>query len=152
MSAKLVARAWTRHSVHCSTLSPLRRRALSLAARHHGPRTALLLRTPAARARQPLLFIAPRRNMFIQTQETPNPSALMFLPGQDVMGEVCLAEIPLHCLCLYLANDPFPAAAICRTEARSPSQTPAAPWLLHWHARCFRSASDLACLTVRLHR
>jgi hypothetical protein len=26
--------------------------------------------------------------MFIQTQDTPNPNALMFLPGQDVMGEV----------------------------------------------------------------
>lgn len=25
--------------------------------------------------------------MFIQTQSTPNPSALMFLPGEDVMGE-----------------------------------------------------------------
>jgi NFU1 iron-sulfur cluster scaffold homolog, mitochondrial len=26
-----------------------------------------------------------RRNMFIQTQTTPNPSSLMFLPGKPVM-------------------------------------------------------------------
>ena len=28
-----------------------------------------------------------QRGMFIQTQNTPNPNAMMFLPGQDVMGE-----------------------------------------------------------------
>eukprot|EP01045_Picozoa_sp_COSAG04_P035416 COSAG04_NODE_8167_length_1012_cov_1.539978_2_plen_46_part_00 len=35
--------------------------------------------------------------MFIQTQGTPNPNAMMFLPGKDVMGEVrhhCQLSLP----------------------------------------------------------
>ena len=37
------------------------------------------------------VFQLARRGMFIQTQDTPNPNAMMFLPGQPVMGEVRLA-------------------------------------------------------------
>lgn len=33
----------------------------------------------------PLYCVEQRRNMFIQTQTTPNPSSLMFLPGKPVM-------------------------------------------------------------------
>eukprot|EP01048_Picozoa_sp_COSAG05_P023468 COSAG05_NODE_5095_length_1264_cov_1.761373_1_plen_253_part_00 len=50
-----------------------------------GPQLAAPGLVERRRAVNPLL--AARRGMFIQTQTTPNPSALMFLPGQDVMGE-----------------------------------------------------------------
>lgn len=36
---------------------------------------------------------APRRSLFIQTQQTPNPSSLMFFPGQPVM-EIGSADFP----------------------------------------------------------
>jgi len=32
--------------------------------------------------------------MFIQTESTPNPSTLKFLPGRDVMGEGAVADFP----------------------------------------------------------
>jgi Fe-S cluster biogenesis protein NfuA len=32
--------------------------------------------------------------MFIQTESTPNPNTLKFLPGRDVMGEGALADFP----------------------------------------------------------
>ena len=32
--------------------------------------------------------------MFIQTEATPNPATLKFLPGQDVMGEGAVADFP----------------------------------------------------------
>ena len=32
--------------------------------------------------------------MFIQTESTPNPNTLKFLPGQDVMGEGAVADFP----------------------------------------------------------
>ena len=32
-----------------------------------------------------LIFVAVR-TMFIQTQDTPNPNSLKFLPGKDVLG------------------------------------------------------------------
>lgn len=32
--------------------------------------------------------------MFIQTQDTPNPATLKFLPGRDVMGEGKVADFP----------------------------------------------------------
>ncbi len=38
------------------------------------------------------MFQLARRGMFVQTQDTPNPNAMMFLPGQDVMGEVRLGS------------------------------------------------------------
>ena len=57
--------------------------------------------TRTARSRRPVALLSvnslhatqnePMRHrcgMFIQTQDTPNPNAMMFLPGQDVMGEV----------------------------------------------------------------
>ena len=44
------------------------------------------------------VFQLARRGMFIQTQDTPNPNAMMFLPGQDVMGEVRPArDLCRHC-------------------------------------------------------
>jgi Fe-S cluster biogenesis protein NfuA len=32
--------------------------------------------------------------MFIQTESTPNPATLKFLPGRDVMGEAAVADFP----------------------------------------------------------
>jgi Fe-S cluster biogenesis protein NfuA len=32
--------------------------------------------------------------MFIQTESTPNPATLKFLPGRDVMGESAVADFP----------------------------------------------------------
>ena len=32
--------------------------------------------------------------MFIQTESTPNPNTLKFLPGRDVMGEGAVADFP----------------------------------------------------------
>ena len=32
--------------------------------------------------------------MFIQTESTPNPNTLKFLPGQEVMGEGKVADFP----------------------------------------------------------
>ena len=32
--------------------------------------------------------------MFIQTESTPNPATLKFLPGRDVMGEGAVADFP----------------------------------------------------------
>ena len=46
------------------------------------------------------VFQLARRGMFIQTQDTPNPNAMMFLPGQDVMGEVRFAAFRLRPLVL----------------------------------------------------
>ncbi|KAL6447818.1 hypothetical protein ACFW04_000145 [Cataglyphis niger] len=35
-----------------------------------------------------------RRNMFIQTQDTPNPNSLKFIPGVSVLGEGCTKDFP----------------------------------------------------------
>lgn len=35
-----------------------------------------------------------RRNMFIQTQDTPNPNSLKFIPGLSVLGEGCTKDFP----------------------------------------------------------
>ena len=32
--------------------------------------------------------------MFIQTESTPNPATLKFLPGRDVMGPGAVADFP----------------------------------------------------------
>ena len=32
--------------------------------------------------------------MFIQTESTPNPATLKFLPGREVMGESAVADFP----------------------------------------------------------
>ena len=32
--------------------------------------------------------------MFIQTESTPNPATLKFLPGREVMGEGAVADFP----------------------------------------------------------
>lgn len=34
------------------------------------------------------------RNMFIQTQDTPNPNSLKFIPGVSVLGEGCTKDFP----------------------------------------------------------
>lgn len=36
----------------------------------------------------------PKRTMFIQTQETPNPDSLKFLPGKDVLGKGNTMDFP----------------------------------------------------------
>ncbi|KAF4519590.1 hypothetical protein B566_EDAN003757 [Ephemera danica] len=40
------------------------------------------------------LFLTLQRNMFIQTQETPNPNSLKFLPGKEVLGEGKTMDFP----------------------------------------------------------
>ncbi|XP_011145028.1 NFU1 iron-sulfur cluster scaffold homolog, mitochondrial isoform X2 [Harpegnathos saltator] len=35
-----------------------------------------------------------KRNMFIQTQDTPNPNSLKFIPGVSVLGEGCTKDFP----------------------------------------------------------
>lgn len=47
-----------------------------------------LLRLPT----NPLVISS--RNMFIQTQETPNPDSLKFLPGKDVLGKGNTMDFP----------------------------------------------------------
>jgi len=42
----------------------------------------------------PHLPLQSRRSMFIQTQETPNPSSLKFLPGRSVLDEGGTLDIP----------------------------------------------------------
>lgn len=37
---------------------------------------------------------APHRSMFIQTQDTPNPDSLKFLPGVDVLGQGQTFDFP----------------------------------------------------------
>ena len=38
--------------------------------------------------------LIPCRSMFIQTQETPNPDSLKFLPGKDVLGKGTTMDFP----------------------------------------------------------
>lgn len=40
------------------------------------------------------MAIVPKRTMFIQTQETPNPDSLKFLPGKDVLGKGNTMDFP----------------------------------------------------------
>ncbi|XP_017009015.2 NFU1 iron-sulfur cluster scaffold homolog, mitochondrial [Drosophila takahashii] len=40
------------------------------------------------------LPLSPRRSMFIQTQDTPNPDSLKFLPGVDVLGKGNTYDFP----------------------------------------------------------
>ncbi|XP_004529455.1 NFU1 iron-sulfur cluster scaffold homolog, mitochondrial [Ceratitis capitata] len=50
-----------------------------------------LLNTPAS---NPLCIYKGRRNMFIQTQDTPNPDSLKFLPGVEVLGKGNTYDFP----------------------------------------------------------
>lgn len=43
---------------------------------------------------RPLIFSQQRRNMFIQTQDTPNPNSLKFIPGVSVLGEGSTKDFP----------------------------------------------------------
>lgn len=45
-------------------------------------------------ANQSLYAIQQHRNMFIQTQETPNPDSLKFLPGVEVLGKGNTMDFP----------------------------------------------------------
>lgn len=40
------------------------------------------------------MLLQPHRTMFIQTQETPNPDSLKFLPGKDVLGKGTTMDFP----------------------------------------------------------
>jgi len=42
----------------------------------------------------PLIHSQQRRNMFVQTQDTPNPNSLKFIPGVPVLGEGCTKDFP----------------------------------------------------------
>lgn len=44
--------------------------------------------------RSPLLHSQQSRSMFIQTQDTPNPNSLKFVPGVPVLGEGCTRDFP----------------------------------------------------------
>ncbi|XP_018048791.1 PREDICTED: NFU1 iron-sulfur cluster scaffold homolog, mitochondrial-like [Atta colombica] len=44
--------------------------------------------------RSPLIHSQQRRSMFIQTQDTPNPNSLKFIPGVSVLGEGCTKDFP----------------------------------------------------------
>lgn len=35
-----------------------------------------------------------KRSMFVQTQDTPNPNSLKFIPGVPVLGEGCTKDFP----------------------------------------------------------
>ncbi|KAL6265067.1 hypothetical protein P5V15_005158 [Pogonomyrmex californicus] len=41
-----------------------------------------------------LIYNHQRRSMFIQTQDTPNPNSLKFIPGVPVLGEGCTKDFP----------------------------------------------------------
>eukprot|EP01113_Clastostelium_recurvatum_P005908 TRINITY_DN12658_c0_g1_i1.p1 TRINITY_DN12658_c0_g1~~TRINITY_DN12658_c0_g1_i1.p1 ORF type:complete len:300 (+),score=91.11 TRINITY_DN12658_c0_g1_i1:48-902(+) len=58
---------------------PVLSRSLSFTHRLTSSNTPLLISHPRARSMQPI------RTMFIQTQNTPNPDSLKFLPGQTVL-------------------------------------------------------------------
>lgn len=49
----------------------------------------------------PVMGQISRRSMFIQTQDTPNPESLKFLPGVDVLGKGNTYDFPsgsaAHC-------------------------------------------------------
>ncbi|XP_012525959.1 NFU1 iron-sulfur cluster scaffold homolog, mitochondrial [Monomorium pharaonis] len=42
----------------------------------------------------PLISNQQKRSMFIQTQDTPNPNSLKFMPGAPVLGEGCTKDFP----------------------------------------------------------
>ncbi|XP_071566067.1 NFU1 iron-sulfur cluster scaffold homolog, mitochondrial [Temnothorax nylanderi] len=44
--------------------------------------------------RNPLINSQQRRSMFVQTQDTPNPNSLKFIPGVPVLGEGCTKDFP----------------------------------------------------------
>lgn len=51
---------------------------------------SLLLAKPT----QYVATLQPHRTMFIQTQETPNPDSLKFMPGKDVLGKGITMDFP----------------------------------------------------------
>jgi len=44
--------------------------------------------------RQSIISSQQKRNMFIQTQDTPNPNSLKFIPGVPVLEEACTKDFP----------------------------------------------------------
>ncbi|XP_018403837.1 PREDICTED: NFU1 iron-sulfur cluster scaffold homolog, mitochondrial-like isoform X2 [Cyphomyrmex costatus] len=63
--------------------------ALSIGIRHlHGDGTVCTL-SPKCSS-----LIQQKRSMFIQTQDTPNPNSLKFIPGVSVLGEGCTKDFP----------------------------------------------------------
>jgi len=43
---------------------------------------------------QSIISSPQKRNMFIQTQDTPNPNSLKFIPGVPVLDEACTKDFP----------------------------------------------------------
>ncbi|KAM9810971.1 NFU1 iron-sulfur cluster scaffold homolog, mitochondrial [Neosynchiropus ocellatus] len=57
---------------------------------------------------QPSLWVVPGRTMFVQTQDTPNPNSLKFLPGRPVMESGTMNfEGPRDAFCSPLARQLF---------------------------------------------
>lgn len=50
----------------------------------------------AISTKSPALLVMPSRSMFIQTQDTPNPDSLKFLPGVEVLGKGNTMDFPSH--------------------------------------------------------
>lgn len=65
---------------------------------HHVPRfyTSVTIAQTSRRVllKRDKVEILPVRGMFIQTQETPNPDSLKFLPGRDVLGAGNTMDFP----------------------------------------------------------
>ncbi|XP_029164424.1 NFU1 iron-sulfur cluster scaffold homolog, mitochondrial-like [Nylanderia fulva] len=57
----------------------------------------------------PAISSQQKRNMFIQTQDTPNPNSLKFIPGVLVLGEGCTKDFPSakDAYCSLLAKQLF---------------------------------------------
>ncbi|PWW73066.1 HIRA-interacting protein 5 [Tuber magnatum] len=76
-SRTLLARLFLQSRPHFVLLPPLRQ--FHTLYRPTVPRTTHILRTP-------------KRTLFIQTESTPNPSALKFIPGLPVLPEGCQSQ------------------------------------------------------------
>lgn len=82
------------------------------------------------------------RTMFIQTQETPNPNSMKFLPGVEVR---CRRGQPLTAAALLMPRRRFrPARRSCRA-ARATFPTRPRPACRRWRASC--SPSRACCVS-----
>ncbi|XP_036346531.1 NFU1 iron-sulfur cluster scaffold homolog, mitochondrial-like [Rhagoletis pomonella] len=61
---------------------------------HFGPKPPNRKLLDGKKFHSPLCQCENRRNMFIQTQDTPNPDSLKFLPGLDVLGKGNTYDFP----------------------------------------------------------
>ena len=65
--------------------------------------------------------------MFIQTESTPNPATLKFLPGREVMGEGAVADFLCQPLCPLAVADVHRDRGAALVQARCGSPSEAAP-------------------------